>query len=126
MKAKVNKVKSNQVTETDRVVRHCDKLVKVFANDCKDPFANVNITRVFTAQALEADKRRRDATQEVKTEKDGGAELGLGCTLLGTAPVPRKATPSFQLVERNPRSLLNPADRMVNSKLHTTTNYFIN
>jgi hypothetical protein len=134
MKAKVTRLNGTEedAEGADRVLRPCGEKEDMFKYDCDDPFANIEIKRVFTAEAAEGVKRRQvgkeeEAARVRKTRTSGAQEGGAGASSNLSSPSPAKRniyTPSFQTVGRNQRDLLNPADRMVRTGSVETRLFF--
>jgi hypothetical protein len=135
MKAKVTKLTSSNsdcdgAEDVDKVLRACGRKDPLFKHASTDPFANIEVKRVFTAEAMVGVKKRqadRDKEEEAKMKKaaaaatqEGGGDRALHSFFKDT-PAQRKIhTPSFQTVGRNQRALLNPADRMVSEYVWTS------
>lgn len=91
-------------------------------SESEDPFARVELKKLFTAEAAEGARRR--LAHRVETQKVSESAVNLEEPRKNTCLLPDQSppssplhsniyTPSFQTVGRNQRELLNPADRMV-------------
>lgn len=127
MKAKVAILNSSEDARTvDRVGRPCAKKPAMFKHDPEDPFAHIDVTRVYTAEAVAGVKKRQSDKEaemnkaalsaQEQEEEDRALNAFFNATSLPSSPGKHKRnvqTPDFQTVSRSQRAFLNPAERMV-------------
>ena len=108
MKAKVTKLMKDEAA-VEKVIRPCGRKLHAFKAESDDPFANVEVKRILTAEvAKEVEKRLCDRRGCPNESGRNNLQQEDSFTALRCVH-----TPKFQTVERDHRALLNPADRMV-------------